>query len=179
MKKNNIKDLVTTAVCAAIIVVCSWITVPMTVPFTLQTFAVFLALRLLGGAKGTLAITVYILLGAVGVPVFSGFRGGPAHLLGATGGYIIGFIASGLLYWIFEKFTPEKHIIRITELTVCLLVCYAIGTVWFRFVYTSDNEMGIWAVLTTCVIPFIIPDMVKLTAAHFLAGRLKIILEKI
>lgn len=179
MKRNNIKDLVATALCAAIIAVCSWITVPMTVPFTLQTFAVFLALRLLGGAKGTLAVTVYILLGAVGVPVFSGFRGGLGHLLGSTGGYIIGFIASGLLYWLFEKFTPEKHIIRILELTLCLFVCYAIGTVWFWFVYASKNAMGVWAVLSACVIPFIIPDMVKLIAAHFLAGRLKKILEKV
>ena len=78
-------DLVYIAVFAVLIAVCSWISIPTTVPFTLQVFAVFLALDVLGGKRGTMAILVYILLGAAGVPVFAGFSAGIHVLLGTTG----------------------------------------------------------------------------------------------
>ena len=101
--RTKTTDLVYTALCAALIAVCSWISVPAAVPFTLQTFAVFAALNLLGGKRGTTAVLVYILLGAVGLPVFSGFKGGPGVLLGTTGGYIIGFLFTGLLFIFAER----------------------------------------------------------------------------
>ena len=88
---------------AVVIAICSWISIPTVVPFTLQTFAVFLAVAVLGGKRGTLSVIVYVLLGAVGLPVFSGFKGGIGVLLNTTGGYIIGFIFSALLMWAFEK----------------------------------------------------------------------------
>ena len=96
MKQFRVVDLTYMAVCAALIAVCSWISIPAAVPFTLQTFAVFCVLGLLGGKRGTVSILVYILLGAIGLPVFSGFNGGIGALLGTTGGYIIGFIFVGL-----------------------------------------------------------------------------------
>lgn len=77
----------TLQVFAVLIAICSWISIPMTVPFTLQTFAVFLAVGVLGGKRGSLAVLIYILLGAVGIPVFAGFSGGIGVLLGNTGGY--------------------------------------------------------------------------------------------
>ena len=73
-------------------------TVPLTVPFTLQTFAVFAVLLILGGENGTMATAVYVIMGAIGLPVFSGFGGGPGIIFGKTGGYIIGFIFIGLIY---------------------------------------------------------------------------------
>ena len=76
---------------SSIFAVCSWIQFPMTVPFTMQTFAVFCALATLGGKGGTISVLIYIVLGAVGVPVFAGFTGGVGILFGTTGGYIIGF----------------------------------------------------------------------------------------
>ena len=85
------RELAYTGILAALIAVCSWISIPTAVPFTLQTFAVFLTLGLLGGRLGTLAVTVYLLLGAVGLPVFAGFHGGLGAFLGATGGYLVGF----------------------------------------------------------------------------------------
>ena len=92
-------DLAYTALFTVLLAVCAWITVPLTVPFTLQTFGVFAALGVLGGRRGTYAVAAYLLLGLAGLPVFSGFRGGPGVLLGPTGGYILGFLASALLYW--------------------------------------------------------------------------------
>ena len=93
---------------AVVIAICSWISIPTVVPFTLQTFAVFLAVAVLGGKRGTLSVIVYVLLGAVGLPVFSGFKGGIGVLLNTTGGYIIGFIFSALLMWAFEKAFGKK-----------------------------------------------------------------------
>ena len=90
-------DLAYTALFTVLLAVCAWITVPLTVPFTLQTFGVFAALGTLGGRRGTYAVAAYLLLGLAGLPVFSGFRGGPGVLLGTTGGYILGFLASALL----------------------------------------------------------------------------------
>ena len=87
---QKIVAMVQIALFAAIIAVCSWIQIPMTVPFTMQTFAVFCALTTLGGKGGTISILIYIVLGAVGVPVFAGFTGGIGILFGTTGGYIIG-----------------------------------------------------------------------------------------
>ena len=77
-------DLIYIAIGAALISICSWISIPTAVPFTLQTFAVFLVLLLLGGERGTIATLIYILLGAVGVPVFAGFSGGVGILFGST-----------------------------------------------------------------------------------------------
>ena len=95
-------DLAYIALFAVLMAVCAWITIPIPKPFvqfTLQTFAVFMALITLGGRRGLYVTVVYLLMGAVGVPVFSGFRGGLSVLLDTTGGYIIGFVASALVYW--------------------------------------------------------------------------------
>ena len=93
-------DMAYIALFAVLMAVCAWITVPLPKPlvqFTMQTFAMFMALTTLGGRRGLYAMVVYLLLGAVGVPVFSGFRGGLGVLLDTTGGYIIGFVAAALL----------------------------------------------------------------------------------
>ena len=99
----KIRDIAYIGASAALIAVCSWISVPSPVPFTLQTFAVFSAVGILGGRRGTIAVLVYLLLGAVGLPVFAGFRGGVGVLLGTTGGYIAGFLLAALLMWAAER----------------------------------------------------------------------------
>ena len=111
----EVKRIVLISLMACLICVCSWLTIPMAVPFTMQTFAIFCALILLGGIDGTIAIMLYVVIGMIGVPVFSGFRGGVGHILGPTGGYIIGFVATGLIYLLFELFMkrqePKKKLI--------------------------------------------------------------------
>ena len=106
-KRISVYDLVMVALFAALIAVCAWVTIPGSVPFTLQTMGVFLAVGLLGGKRGTAAVLVYILLGAVGMPVFSGFSGGVGRLLGTTGGYIIGFLVAALAMWAMEAVCPR------------------------------------------------------------------------
>ena len=181
MKTNSgskVYDIVYMAVGAVIITVCSWISIPTAVPFTLQTFAVFFVLSLLGGRRGTISVIVYIILGAVGVPVFSGFTGGFAKLIGMTGGYIIGFIFIGLIYWLAIKLFGKRMMVQIISLLIGLLVCYAFGTAWFMVIYAQQSgPVGLWTALTMCVIPFIIPDLVKLALAIFLAGRVNKVLH--
>ena len=172
--KITTKELVFTALMAVIIAVCSWISIPTTVPFTLQTFGVFMAVGLLGGKKGTISVLVYILLGAVGVPVFTGFSSGIGVLLGTTGGYIVGFLLSGLVYWAMTAAFGEKLPIMIIAMVIGLLVCYAFGTAWFMIVYAKNTApIGLMTALGWCVFPFIIPDCIKIALAVVLTKQLK------
>ncbi len=172
--KLRTQDLAYIGICAALIAICSWISIPTTVPFTLQTFGVFVAVGLLGGKRGTLAVLVYMLLGALGVPVFAGFSGGLGVLLGSTGGYILGFLASALVIWGIEALLGRKQWVEILAMVIGLLVCYAMGTIWFMQVYGSANgAVGLGTVLGWCVIPFIIPDLVKIALAYLISTAVR------
>ena len=173
-RRISVYDLVMVGLFAALIAVCAWITVPGTIPFTLQTMGVFLAVGLLGGKRGTVAVLVYILMGAVGLPVFSGFAGGLGKLLGMTGGYIVGFLVSALLMWAMEALFGSKKWVLPVSMVVGLIACYAFGTAWFMVVYTSSKgAITLGAVLGMCVIPYIIPDAVKIAVALLLTKALK------
>lgn len=166
-------DLAYMAMGAVLIAVCSWISIPSSVPFTLQTFAVFLVLSLLGGRRGTVSVLLYILLGAIGIPVFAGFSGGVGVLLGSTGGYILGFILMGLAYWLIIRLLGKRLWVEILAMLAGLFLCYAMGTAWFMRVYARQNgAVTLATVLAWCVIPFILPDLLKLALAILLSRRL-------
>ncbi|MDD7219793.1 MAG: biotin transporter BioY, partial [Clostridia bacterium] len=172
IKGSKTYDMVYIAVFAVIMAICSWISIPAQVPFTLQTFGVFVAVGVLGGKRGTLAVLVYILLGALGIPVFAGFQGGMGILLGTTGGYIVGFLFSALVMWGLERLLGKKPVMQILSMLAGLIVCYAIGTIWFMIVYTrSSGAVGLATVLGWCVVPFIIPDLIKIGLAYVLSGK--------
>lgn len=174
-KKTNSKitDMVYIGLSAAIIAVCSWISIPLTVPITLQTMGVVLISGLFGAKRGTLSTLLYILIGAIGVPVFSGFKSGFGVLLGSTGGYIIGFIFTALIVGIVSDKTNKLWAL-ILSMVVGILVCYAFGTAWFAVVYAKTNELASLAtILGWCVIPFLIPDAIKIALAAVLTNRLK------
>lgn len=172
--KNNSKAIVYIALFSVLIAVCSWISVPTTVPFTLQTFAVFCALLLLGGKRGTLSIIIYILLGIVGIPVFAGFKGGIGVLLGTSGGYIIGFVFAGLIFWLITSVFKKNKITDSCAMILGLIITYAIGTAWFLMVYTKNiGEIGILTALSMCVFPFILPDLIKIALALIVSNKLK------
>ena len=119
--------MVRCGLCAAFMVICAWLAVPIgDTAITMQTFGVFFALALLGGGKGTAVCGVYLLLGAVGLPVFSGFQGGFGALLGPTGGYLWGFLATGLTFWLLEKRLPVW-----INMIIGLAICYLCGSFLF------------------------------------------------
>lgn len=174
--KLKTKDLTIIALFSALIAICAWITIPIPdVPFTLQVFAVFTALCTLGGRRGTIAIALYILLGMVGLPVFSGFRGGIGVLLGTTGGYIAGFLVSGLVYWLIMSLVKKENIFTMTiALLFSLCACYAFGTVWYMMIYLRQSgTIGFGAVLMKCVVPYLIPDLVKMALAITVSSAIK------
>ena len=167
-------DMAYIALFAVLMAVCAWITIPMTVPFTLQIFAVFAALVTLGGRRGTYAVIVYLLLGAVGLPVGAGFQGGLGWLLGTTGGYIVGFLCIALIYWLMTAKLGESLPVVVAACVLGLVVCYAFGTAWFLVVYARNSgPIGLMTALGWCVFPYTIPDLVKLALAVFLSRRVK------
>ena len=167
-------DMAYIALFAVLMAVCAWITIPMTVPFTLQIFAVFAALVTMGGRRGTYAVVVYLLLGAVGLPVGAGFQGGLGWLLGTTGGYIVGFLCIALIYWLMTAKLGESLPVVVAACVLGLVVCYAFGTAWFLVVYARNSgPIGLMTALGWCVFPYIIPDLLKLALAVFLSRRVK------
>jgi len=173
-RKLSTRDIALVAQCAALMAICSWISIPAAVPFTLQTFAVFLSVGLLGGRRGTVAVLIYLLLGAVGLPVFSGFTGGVGHLLGATGGYLMGFLLSGLVMWTIELMSGKSMKTLVLSMVAGLIVCYAFGTAWFIMVYArTTGSIGIMTALAWCVFPYVIPDAVKIILAAVLTRRIR------
>lgn len=177
-KKNNslktAKNIAYIGLFTAVIVVCSFLTIPTTIPFTLQTFAVFLCLGMLGGKRGLTAICCYVLLGAVGVPVFAGFRGGVGVLLGTTGGYIMGFILCGIIYLIAEKLFGKSIFVVTISLIIGAISYFTFGTIWYMIVYMNNTgPVALSTVLGWCVIPFLLPDAIKLTVAVWLSNKLR------
>lgn len=172
--KLRTKDITYCAIGATLITACSWISIPSNVPFTMQTFGVFVTLLILGGKLGTLSILTYLSLGAVGVPVFSGFSGGISILLGPTGGYLIGFLIISVLYSLFIKFPFKKIILDIIILILGLFACYFSGTLQFVLIYSKNvAEISFISALGMCVFPFIIPDLVKLALAVLFAKNVR------
>ncbi len=175
--RRTVYNMVYTAMLTAIICVCSVISIPVgDVPITLQTFAVCAAAGMLGWKRGTISVIIYILLGTVGLPVFQGLTGGPGVLAGKTGGYIVGFILTALIVGIVSDLSRRKMLPLILSMAAGVLACYAVGTPWFMFV----TGLGFEVSLGYCVIPFLIPDAVKIALAAMLVNRLsKVLPEKL
>lgn len=162
----KLKTMTHCGLCAALLAICAWLSVPVgDTVITMQTFGIFFALGLLKGKKGTAVCCVYLLLGAVGLPVFSGFQGGIGVLLGPTGGYLWGFLLSCLVFWLLEKGLPVWLCMAISSFT-----CYACGTCWFYLVYTNG---GLWAVILKCIVPYLLPDVLKMILALFICKKIK------
>ena len=169
----KVRNMALSALFAALLTICAWIAVPAAqIAFTLQTLAVFLTLGLLGGKWGTVTIVVYLVMGAVGIPVFSGFQGGIGALLGATGGYLWGFLASGLVYWLLTSMLPANRFSRLISMVAGQIACYGLGTLWFYFMYLQGGETSVRLVIAQCVLPYLVPDGAKLFLAWILTGRL-------
>lgn len=164
----KIRKLCICGLFAALMAVCAWLCLPFgNMVFTLQTFGLFLTLGLLGGKWGSLSVFVYLLLGFVGLPVFSGFRGGVGMLLNPTGGYLLGFLAATLVYWGIFHLTKRM----LPAMVSGLLGCYLFGSFWYALFYLPGS--GVWGAISVCVLPYLLPDAAKLLFALFLTRRLK------
>ncbi|MEG1070026.1 MAG: biotin transporter BioY [Ruthenibacterium sp.] len=169
MKKYNTKTLILIALFAALTAVLAQIQLPIgPVPFNLAVLGAFLAGMLLPPLAATLSMGVYMMLGIIGIPVFAGFMGGPAVLFGKTGGYVLGYLAIAFCTALAMQ-KSGKIVVVACSMVFGLAVCYTLGTIWFM-IFTG---MGLVQSLTFCVIPFIIPDIVKGICAWLLGKTLQ------
>ena len=172
-KNNKINDMVFVSLFAAVIAVSAQIAVPVgAIPFTLQTMAVLVAAALLGLKWGVASIAVYILLGVVGLPVFSGFKGGIGALVGPTGGYIVGFLLVGFIVGLAVDKLGRKFTVMILSMISGLVMCYTFGTLWFVFSTGTD----FLSALMLCVVPYIIFDVMKIIGSALLVSSLNKVL---
>ncbi|MDD6237501.1 MAG: biotin transporter BioY [Clostridiales bacterium] len=159
------------ALFAALTVICAQIAIPLpgNVPLSLATFAVMLSGALLGMFGGAVSQFVYVLLGAVGVPVFASFSGGLGRIVGPTGGYIIGYIFMALVIGLIVTKTKKKFYIYLLAMVAGTIVCYTFGTAWYVF----STKTALLPALTACVFPFLPGDAIKIILASLIACQLQ------
>lgn len=178
-KKFSIKLMVQIALVTTVICVLAPLSIPLPfspVPISLTILAIYFGLYAIGWKWGTVACLLYIILGLIGVPVFSGFSSGPGKLFGPTGGYIFGFIFVSIIAGIcIDKF--EKKIwLHVVGMVIGVIVCYAFGTAWFMVVMDGYT---LSAALAACVIPFIPADIVKMIIAVIAGPQIRKGIKKI
>lgn len=168
--KIKTKTLTMCALFAALTAVCSQIQIPIPmVPINLALFATYLAGTILGPLYGTVSIFAYVVLGAVGVPVFAGFNGGLGVVVGPTGGYIVGFILSAFITGLITKKFGYKTSTLVIAMLAGMLTCYILGTIWF--IHVTNNNLA--TSLTYCVYPFLPGDAVKIALATLMTNRIR------
>ena len=172
--RSHTKYIALIAVFTALTAVCAWISLPSLVPVTLQTFAVCLAAATLDIKGSLMSVSAYILLGAFGAPVFSGFRGGFSVIAGPTGGYIVGFLLTALTVAVAVRLFGARFAVLVMSMSVGVALCYVFGTAWFMMITPTADFAE---VLTLCVLPFILPDLLKVFLAATVAFRLRKLLN--
>lgn len=174
-KKINTYQITVTALMTALMCILGPISIPIgAVPISITIFAILLSVMLLGTKLGTLSYVLYLILGVVGLPVFSGYSGGPAKLAGPTGGYLIGFIGLALITGLFIDVLRNKTPFTIIGMVLGLLFDYLLGTIWFAILMKCE----FLSALTVCVFPFILFDAIKIALAFMLGTLIRIQLIK-
>ena len=170
-QKIRTKQMVLIALMTAVTCVLGPLSIPLPfspVPISLTNFAIFLAIFVLGMKNGTISFIIYLLLGAVGVPVFSSFRGGFQVLAGPTGGYLIGFIFLALIMGFALDHFNRKLVPTIIGMIIGMAVCYAFGTVWLAKLLSLSFKEG----LMMGVIPYLPGDAAKIIIAAIVGPKL-------
>lgn len=170
-QKIRTKQMVLIALMTAVTCVLGPLSIPLPfspVPISLTNFAIFLAIFVLGMKSGTISFIIYLLLGAIGVPVFSSFRGGLQILAGPTGGYLIGFIFLALIMGFALDHFDRKLVPIIIGMIIGMAVCYAFGTVWLAKLLSLSFKEG----LMMGVIPYLAGDAAKIIIAAIVGPKL-------
>lgn len=167
---TNVRTLALIAVMAAVTCVLGPLSIPIgLVPISLTNLAIYLSIYILGWKKGTVSYIVYLFIGLVGVPVFSGFTGGVGKMFGPTGGYLIGFIFMALICGVVVDRTHHSLVPSILGMIVGTAVCYLFGTAWLAY----QAHMGFYAALAVGVLPFIVGDLIKIVIAAVLGPQIR------
>ena len=171
----SIKTMALIAIFSAITCVLAPFSLPIgPVPISLTNLVIYFSLYVIGTWKGTASYVIYLLIGLVGLPVFSGFTGGPGKLFGPTGGYLIGFIPLAIISGIFIEKFYSKWYMCLVGMILGTAVCYIFGTAWLAYEAHMDFKAALWA----GVIPFIPGDLIKMVLAMITGPVLKKALNK-
>ncbi len=175
MNKNklDIRDIVLISIFSAIICITSQLSIPMPfgVPMTLQTFIIPLTAVILGTKRGTIATIIYILLGAVGLPVFANFSGGMGVILGATGGFIISF---PILSLTAGYGCNKNKVVFSFFLLLGAVLNYLVGVIIFSHYMQYDYVTS----FAFCVLPFIPTTIIKIIVLVIISDKVKVLLLK-
>jgi biotin transport system substrate-specific component len=170
MNKLTPKEMTIAALSTAIMCIVGPLTIPIgPVPVTLINFIICLTVIVIGARSATISVAIYLLIGLIGLPVFSGFSGGLAKLAGPTGGYLIGYLFIPVIGGIFMKIFKEKYIFTGLGLILATAVLYFFGTLWFIIMMKCDVAYA----LTICVLPFIPFDLIKIVLAIIVGSAIK------
>lgn len=177
MKLNSkLKSITYTAIFCCVIIICSQISIPFPIPFTLQVFGFFLSLYVLGAKRGLICVLLYIALGSIGLPIFSSFRGGIGCLFDATGGYLWGFIIAALVYLLLENFAKKEKAYAFCVMLLSLILCHISGGLWYYFIYAHD-EAHLFTFTTIFILPYFAIDIIKIVFALIIGNTLKKIIK--
>ena len=169
--KLSLKDMIVCGIFAAVLAVLSQISIVLPfspIPFTMQTFGLFLIGAILGCKRGFISVMVYILLGAIGIPVFASYSGGPAVLFGKTGGFIIAFPFMALIIgYATEKYRKPAYVM--IAMFLALVLCYAMGTIQFSLIL----NMSLAKSMAFTVIPYVPLDLVKVVMAALISVQVR------
>lgn len=181
MKKasRSVYSICVIAMCVAVMSLCSWISIPLPVSFTLQTLAVFLISACFPPSISVSAMLAYLLLGLMGAPIFSGFGAGPATLFGISGGFLLSFPLCALFISLAVRGKPPFSVRFFAISALAALFSYLCGCMWYVFVFTSGTPADIVAALTLCVLPFIIPDALKIFVCALVIKKLEPFLQRL
>ncbi len=169
----KIRDLLVSAVFAALMCVISPFSFFIgAIPISLATFMVYLSGGALGAKRGTIAVFLYVALGALGLPVFSGFGGGIGQIAGVTGGYILGYILCGFTVGLMTEKIKKKWSYPVS-MTIGTALCYGIGLIWFML----QTKINLCGAFLSGVLPFLLGDAIKIIFASILSVRLKNVLK--
>ena len=171
VKKLSTKDICSIALFTAVIVIMAQISIPMPmgVPMTMQTFAITLAAVVLGAKLSTYSTLIYLLLGAVGVPVLAGFSGGLDKFVGPTGGFLISFPLMAFIIGFGVEHRKAFKGAYVVALVVGTVANYVVGVVMFCILTKSPVMTGI----TACVVPFIPTAILKAILASVLGFEIR------
>lgn len=168
-KTLSIRNIALIGVITAITCILAPMSIPIgPVPVSLTNVVIYFGLYILGTARGTISYLVYLLLGLIGLPVFSGFTAGPQKLFGPTGGYLIGFIPMAIIAGFFIEKSGRRIVFSMTGMILGTAVCYLLGTAWLAY----QANMSFAGALAEGVIPFIAVDLIKMVLAAAAAPQI-------
>ena len=171
----NVRDMVNVSLCTAVLCICAPYSINIgPVPFSFTTLIIYLTALSLGLSNSMRCIVLYIILGAIGLPVFSGFQGGFHKVAGLTGGFIIGYIPLTYASSVFSVITENKRIYELIGMIAGTVLLYTCGTAWF----IVQSGARIDTAFKLCVAPFLIGDSFKITVAYSLAPKLRAIIRR-